>query len=267
MVYTALAAGSRGFLFESYSPLGSSDPDTRSRALVLELLNLHLDMIEPWAAAGTVMATVSDRERRITAAVFQAEHGRLVVPVWSAPGAQYVSGQAAGSSVALVVPGVPESYDAYLIAPGGLHLLRHTRQTGGVKITIDDLDLTSMVLLTENPLVRTSMSSRVARTSRRWAELQRELAAVKLRAVESLLRQLPARARVPNEAELLRSAQRNLAECDVSLGSGDASGAYRRSAESACWSVRPGRLASLRSVGRLPVRARLRLPPFRITPP
>jgi len=228
LVYTALAAGSRGMLFESYSPLSSSDLDTRGRALTLELLNLHLDVVEPWAAAGTVVATVPGSERGITAAVFQAEHGRLVVPVWSAPGAQYVSGQSAGTGVALVVPGVPESYRAYLVAPGRLRPLRYKRQTGGVKITVDEIDLTSMILLTENPLFVTRMTDRVARASRRWAELQRELAAVKLQAVESVLAQLPARARVPNETELLRSARKNLAECDVLLGSRDESGAFLR---------------------------------------
>jgi len=97
-----------------------------------------------------------------------------------------------------------------------------------VKITVDDLDLTSMILLTGSPRVRISMSNRVARASRRWVELQRELAAAKLQATESLLGQLPARARGPNEAALLRSAQKNLAECDVSLGSRDDLGAYRQ---------------------------------------
>jgi hypothetical protein len=228
LVCTALAAGSRGLLFESSSPLSASDLDTRSRALTLELLNLHLDVAEPWAAAGTVVATVpgTGSERGITAAVFQAEHGRLVVPVWSAPGAQYVSGQSAGTGVAFVVPGVPESYNAHLVAPGGLRPLRHKRQTGGVRIAVDELDLTSMILLTENPLFVTRMTGRVAHASRRWAELQRELAAVKLQAVGSVLGQLPARARVRNEAQLLGSAQKNLAECDVLLGSRDESGAY-----------------------------------------
>lgn len=226
LVYTAMAAGCRGLLFESYSPLGASDVDTRTRALTLELLNLQLDVVEPWAAAGTVVATVPGSESGVAAAVFQAEHGRLVVPAWSAPGAQYVSGQAAGAGVALVVPGVPESYNAYLIAPGGLRPLRHKRQTGGVRVAIDELDLTSMILLTENPLVVSSMSRRVVQASRRWVELQRELAALKLRAVASVLGQLPTGLRLPNEAELLGSAQKNLAQCDALLGSRDESAAY-----------------------------------------
>ncbi len=226
LVYTALWAGSRGLLFESFSPLSAADPDTRGRALTLELINLHLEIAEAWMATGTVVAAVPGSEKGITAAVFQAEHGRLLVPLWSVPGTQYVSGQSAGTGVAFVVPGVPESYNAYQIGPGGLRPLRHKRQTGGVRIVVDELDLASMILLTENPLLVAGMTRRVTQASRRWAELERELAAVKLQAVGAVLGQLPARTRVGNQAELLASAQKSLAQCDVLLGARDEAGAY-----------------------------------------
>ena len=41
MVYTAISAGSRGLIFLSRSPLNATDPDTRRRAMDLELLNLE----------------------------------------------------------------------------------------------------------------------------------------------------------------------------------------------------------------------------------
>ena len=56
LAYTAVAAGSRGLLFASDSPLDAPDPDTRQRAMTLELLNLELDLLEPWAAAGSFVA-------------------------------------------------------------------------------------------------------------------------------------------------------------------------------------------------------------------
>ena len=52
LAYTAISAGSRGLVFLSRSPLSATDPETRQRAMDLELLNLELRMIEPWAAAG-----------------------------------------------------------------------------------------------------------------------------------------------------------------------------------------------------------------------
>ena len=39
-------------IFLSSSPLDAADPDTRQRAMSLELLNLELLRLEPWAAAG-----------------------------------------------------------------------------------------------------------------------------------------------------------------------------------------------------------------------
>jgi hypothetical protein len=244
LAYTALWAGSRGLLFESFSPLSATDSDTRGRGLTLELVNLHLEIAEPWLATGTVVAAIPGSEQGITAAVFQAEHGRLLVPMWSVTGTQYVTGQSAGTGVAFVVPGVPESYNAYRIGPGGLRPLRHKRQTGGVRIVVDELDLASMILLTENPLSVAGMTRRVTKASRRWAELERELAAVKLQAVGSGLGQLPARRRVANEAEVFSSSQKGLAQCDVLLGARDDAGAYLqalralrglRSIERAAW--------------------------------
>ncbi len=228
VVFTALWAGARGLVFESFSPLSRTDADTRARATALELVNLQLEIAEPWMAIGSLMATVPAIEpaKGITAAVYQAEHGRLLVPLWSAPLAQYVTGQPGGKSVTFVVPGVPESYNAYQLGPGGLRPLRHKRQTGGVRIVIDEIDLASMVLLTENPLLVTAMTRRVNQASRRWAELQREMAATKSHTVTHILSQLPQPTRVANETELLAAAQKALAQCDALLASRDDAGAY-----------------------------------------
>ena len=40
--------------------VGRSDPDTRQRAMALELLNLELEVMEPWAAAGSLVATTAE---------------------------------------------------------------------------------------------------------------------------------------------------------------------------------------------------------------
>jgi len=57
LVYTAVASGSRGLVFLSDSPLDAPDAETQQRAMALELLNLELEVMEPWAAAGTVDGT------------------------------------------------------------------------------------------------------------------------------------------------------------------------------------------------------------------
>jgi len=190
LVYTAVTAGSRGLLFESYSPLTAEDADTRQRAATLELLNLELDLIEPWLAAGNFVAAVSGTDPEVVGGVIQSERARLLVPLWSAAGAQLVAGQSAGNGVSFVVPGVPESNSAYLLAPGALEPLRHKRVTGGTRVTLDEFGLSALVLLTQDPLIVNSLARRAAQVGPRAAELQRQLAADKLQEIEQVGAQL-----------------------------------------------------------------------------
>ena len=57
LAYTAVISGSRGLLFLSDTPLDAPDAQTRQRAETLELLNLELALIEPWAAQGSYVGT------------------------------------------------------------------------------------------------------------------------------------------------------------------------------------------------------------------
>lgn len=226
LVYTAVTAGSRGLLFESDSPLDANDADTRSRAMTLELLNLELGLLEPWAAAGHFVATVQGSEPQVTAAVLRTERARLLVPLWSAPGAQFVSGQAAAHNVSFVVPGVPESNRAYELTPGGLKPLQPKRVTGGTRITLDEFGLTSLVVLTQDPLVVNSLTRRAAQAGPRAAELERQLAADKLRLVEQVHGRLSARSPVREAAEWIGAAKRSLQSCDGSLAVRDYAAAF-----------------------------------------
>lgn len=257
MVYTAVTAGSRGLLFESQSPLSAEDTDTRQRAMTLELLNLELDLIEPWLAGGEFVATVTASEAEVIGGVLQAERARLLVPMWSARGAQFVSGQAAGNDLTFIVPGIPETSQAYLLTPGGLEPLRRERDTGGVRVTIDEFGLTSLVLFTSftsEPRVVSNLSRRAAQVGPRAAELQRHLAAAKLQEVQQVCQRLSGsrivHAQVPN---WLTMAQQNLQQCDGLLASRQHASAYLsaeramrslRLAQRACWQAA---VAGLRS--------------------
>ena len=227
LVYTSVVAGSRGLLFESHCRLDAPDPLTRDRAAALELLNLELGLIEPWVAAGSFVATVKGSQPEVLGAVLRTDRARLLVPIWSGAGAQFVPGQSAGNSVSLVVPGVPESNDAYEITPGGLRPVRHKRVTGGMRVTLGEFGVTSLVMLTQDPLVISSLSRRAANVGRRAAVLQRQLAARKLQTVEQVHGRLagPA-ASVHQSAEQLIHARRSLQSCDGLLATRDYTAAY-----------------------------------------
>jgi hypothetical protein len=226
-VYSAVGAGCRGILFESSSPLSADDPDTRQRAMTLELLNLELKLAEPWAAAGTPMDSIPGSEEGVVAAELQAERARLLLPVWCAEQSQFVPGQSAGRGLWFVVPGVPEASDAYELLPGSVRPVLHKRAALGMRVTLDDLGLTSLVLLTQDPKAITEMTARAGAIGRRAAELHREIAAAKLSSVARVSEQLRGRsAPVPQAAEWMGTAQKHLAQCDALLAARDHAGAY-----------------------------------------
>ena len=282
LAYTAVAAGSRGLLFLSDSPLDAPDPETQQRAMALELLNLELELIEPWAAAGSFVATADSSVPEVVGSVLRTEHARLLLPIWSAPMAQCVPPQSAANSVTLVVPGVPEATEAYELTPGGVKKLRRKRVAGGMSVTLDEFGLTTQVLLAQDPSIVSAVDRRAAEMGRRAAELERHLAVRKLNTVQTLAGQLAARTPVAGAARWLEAARKDLQTCDSQLGcrrcaggrakrpagnAGAAAGGTRllgRRGQGACLAGdQSGRgrlrhaavpLAAGRSAGRLPVR-------------
>jgi len=227
MAYTAITSGSRGLLFESETPLDAADPATRGRAMLLELLNLELSLAEPWLAAGSYVETVPGSEPEVLAAVLETDRARLLVPIWSAANAQRVAGRAAGNRVSFTVPGVPEEYRPYLLTAGGMEPLRRNRETGGVRVILDEFGLTAIVLLTQDPLIVNSLAQRSAQMARRAAELRRELAAAKLQSVPQVhARLIDTRSPSPEADHWLAEARRSLQSCDRLLAARDYSAAY-----------------------------------------
>ena len=222
LVYTAISSGSRGILFQSQTSLDSDDLETRTRAMALQLVNLELDLIEPWAAAGSFVAVAESDQRQVNAAVLRSDRARLVLPMLLAPGAQCVAPAAVTDALALVVPGVPESINAYELTASRLLPLRHKRGTGGTRVTLDEFGLTGLVLLAQDPLVVDAVTRRAALNGRPSAELERQLVARQLDAVGQVVQQsgrhVPPRV---NVNEQLAAARQNLQSCDAQLAAGD----------------------------------------------
>ena len=222
LVYTAISCGSRGLVFQSQSRLDAQDIETRQRASGLQFLNLELELIEPWVAAGSFAATSETSQPEVIGAVLRSDRARLVLPSWSARGSQCVAPSAAVESLGLIVPGVPESASAYELTAGRLQPLRGKRVTGGMRLTLDEFRLTGLVLLAQDPLVIDAVTRRAGQNARLIAELERQLAAQRLQSVSSLVEQLSHRA--PPKfaaAQHLAVARQNLQRCDAQLAAGD----------------------------------------------
>jgi hypothetical protein len=216
-VLTAIAADSRGLMFLSNSPLDSNDTETRHRALALQLLNLELELIEPWAAAGDIVTTSDSSQKEVTAAVFRAERTRLVLPVWYSPGAQCVPAQSAAKKLTLSVPGVPESAGAFEMNPSGITPIPHNRRIG-MLVTLADFNLTAQVLLAQDPQLVSNITQRWAIIGRQAAQLEHDLAVHKFYTVQKIAEQLDQRpgANIPPPA-LLDAARKSLQLCDSQM--------------------------------------------------
>ena len=109
--------------------------------MALECLNLELQLMEPWAAGGSFATAPTAGPPEVLGTVLRGNRSLLLLPIWSAPGAQFVVGQSAPNPVSLVVPGVPDDAKAYQLRPGGLQPLWAHRVPGGTHVTLDELGL------------------------------------------------------------------------------------------------------------------------------
>ncbi len=213
VTFTALAAGVRGLVFASHERLDAPSQSAQMRAASLELLNLELQLIEPWLAAGSLVAAVPGNRKDVFAAVLETDRATLMLPIWLGKDAQYAAGQSAGNRLSFVVPGVAESDDAFEVSPGTMRRLTHQRVTGGLRVTLDEFGLTSMVLITNDPLVISSLSNRLKHVSARASQLEQALAAHRLQVIEQLdLRLSSTPHGIPQSGQWIQAAKANLAE-------------------------------------------------------
>jgi len=211
--FVAVSSGVRGLFFASGGRLDADDPATLRRRLALTWINRDLALMEPWAAGGTRIAEIASQEPNVQGAVLKTNRARLVLPIWLDPNVQYVTGNGTANSLSLVVPGVPEAHRAFELTSDGLHLLQsNQRVTGGVRLTLDEMDTTAMVVLSQDPLAYAQLASRLSATRVRSSELMRQLAEDRMARVTSVFTQLSSWASVqrPETTEMLADARAEL---------------------------------------------------------
>ena len=231
LCWMALATGARGLWFDSHSPLTAPDPTTRHRARALELINLQLRLVEPWAARGSVVAAVPSSQTDVTGAVLRVptQGVRLLIPLDWKRGEQIVSGPANGEKVSFVVPGVPESNDAYELTPCGWRQLAHQRVAGGFRVVLEPLGTRAMVVMTQDPRVISRLAKRIDRFGPRASHVIRELAIQKADLVGRVSSAVASRTNHAQHATALQSAARaHLQQCDSLLLAGQYARAYRK---------------------------------------
>ena len=199
--FSALAAGTRGILFTSTRRLDGDDREARARAAATREMNLRLQVLEPWGAAGRFAAQAQTSSDEVQAFVMEAARARMVVAWRCVQGSQIVARRYAGSDVppneaplTILVPGVPEAHQAWEVAAGGLKPLRQQRVTGGVSVTIDDFLTHSIILFSGEPAVTAHVQDRIRSLTATELSSARAVAATALAASGDLLGRLPPQA-------------------------------------------------------------------------
>ena len=190
-IYLALAAGARGVLFRSNTPLNNNDPETEFRRTALEMANWELQLVDEWFAAGRALPGLArSNQSRISSAVIQSGRSRLLVPIWQERHNQSAIGPAAVGPVRYIVSGIPETYDAYHLVPGRVLPLRTQRVAGGVQIELEEASLNSLIFFGEGDAINARVGQRATQMGARTAYLAHRLAELELAMAEQVLNAL-----------------------------------------------------------------------------
>ena len=199
--FSAVAAGTRGILFTSTRRLDGDDREARARATATREMNLRLQVLEPWGAAGRFAAQAQTSSDEVQAFVMEASRARMVVAWRCVQGSQIVARRYAGSDLppneaplTILVPGVPEAHQAWGVAAGGLEPLRQQRVTGGVSVTLDDFMTHAIILFSGEPAVTAHVQDRLRRMMTLELSSARAVASTALASAGELLGRLPPQA-------------------------------------------------------------------------
>ncbi|MEX2175822.1 MAG: hypothetical protein WD872_15770 [Pirellulaceae bacterium] len=220
--YSALAAGARGFVFPSSSPLGIDRRSAALRTDALKLLNMELKLFDPWIAAGTLSEELAAGDHSVQVSVLSTDRSRLLLVTQHAPAQQYVLGPAPQSSLQVTVPGVSASDKAYRVSLGGIKSLRVTHSGSGAHLTLDDAGLATAVVITQDPLAIHHLKRTLSDVGVEAARLRYDIAVRRLGQTVELDGELAAAGHpLAGAPELLREAQAHLDRAGTLLTAGD----------------------------------------------
>jgi hypothetical protein len=218
LVHAALASRSRGLCFTSNSRLDSDDLATQRRAAILELINLELQLIERWPAAGSSSPNANTNAPHATGAVLKTDRSRLLLPIVASPNSQFAQSNPATPAVRFLVSGVPEGDDAYELSLTSFRPLKSQRVPGGTQVELGEADRDSLVVFTQDQVVIHNLKDTLAKIAPRAAQLARDVANAELVLVEGTeyrLAELGQAAKATGPKRL--KAQNDLRQCESLL--------------------------------------------------
>lgn len=185
-VQVACAHNPRGFIFQSTSSLSAIDEATQQRVAALQLINRRLQLIDPWLAGGKTISQVTSLDGSEIGVLLYVDRARLLMPLPNERAPQEKIGGGRGRLApkenVFTVPGVPETSQVFYFSPTTMRTLPSERIAGGTRLAIPAAG-DGYVVLTEDSQVIASLQQRVARDGAKTAQLERDLAARRVRAM------------------------------------------------------------------------------------
>ena len=117
------------------------------------------------------------------------KRGALLLVADTAAAQQYQPPQMAMNDLKVVVPGL-ESAQAFEISPGGVRVLERDRVPGGVRISVSDFGVTSLILVTTDDAVADRIQAAIARVRPLACQLAIEQAEHRLQSVSATIGRL-----------------------------------------------------------------------------
>ncbi|HQR05793.1 MAG TPA: hypothetical protein PLN21_03170 [Gemmatales bacterium] len=191
MSYLALSAGYRGLGFWADDTL-NDEKLGKARKLELALLNLQFSLLEPYLATIQDVQWIKTTDPRIHAAILRCDGGFVVLPIWTAPGNQFVLGPSHVKHFQIVIPGVPVDAQVFEVVPGDLRSIHHRRAPGGVEISLPDFAICTALLCTSDTNAIGKMQQQAQQTARLAAQWAYDAAREELTTVEVIHDQLKA---------------------------------------------------------------------------
>ena len=220
--YSALAAGARGLVLPSRSPLGMDSPTGALRTDSVKLLNMELKLLEPWISAGSLTEELAAGDGSVQVSVLQTERSRLLLITQHAPAQQFVLGPPARNSLQVTAPGVGSSDKAYQVSLAGIKQLRMSHSSSGANLTIEDAGFATAVVVTQDPLAMHHLNRTLANMRMEAARLRYDIAARRLASLLATDQQLGVAGKPLAAADAwLREGQASLEHAKLLLDGND----------------------------------------------
>jgi len=224
LVFSAIASGTRGLYFRSWSRLDAPDTSTEIRSNTLELINHEIQLIQPWLAGGVYLGDLAANTTDVRASIWQTDRAKLLILLRSSARQQFVTSPTKSKSFSFDVPGTPVTYRPYYLHRDGPQTLPSARGNQ-IQVRMQKDERISLIVLTADQLVRDYLYEQTSSELRRKALLRLKVVIDRHNQFKQISASVPPAAQPEQARQTLQTAEQHLSQAQALLNSGDRTGA------------------------------------------